>query len=60
MKLVQITTVTEAAIHQRAESHMTEREWCEQIWPVLVERARSGQTINYQSLKVLVVFNGWQ
>jgi hypothetical protein len=39
---------------------MTECEWCEQIWPALVERATSGQTINYQRLKERVGFNGWQ
>ena len=39
---------------------MTEREWCERIWPALVDRARSGHTINYKGLKELVKFNGWQ
>jgi hypothetical protein len=39
---------------------MTECEWCEQVWPALVRQARSGQTINYQSLKDAVGFNGWQ
>jgi hypothetical protein len=39
---------------------MTECEWCERIWPALIERARIGRTINYQSLKELVEFNGWQ
>jgi hypothetical protein len=39
---------------------MKECKWCERIWPALVEVARSGRTINYQSLKDTVSFNGWQ
>jgi hypothetical protein len=39
---------------------MTECEWCERIWPELAERARTGQTITYQSLKEVIGFNGWQ
>ena len=39
---------------------MTECEWCERIWPALVETARSGNTINYQTLKESVGFNAWQ
>lgn len=39
---------------------MTECEWCERIWPELLEIARSGQTITYQNLKTKVSFNAWQ
>jgi len=39
---------------------MTEREWCERLWPELVAIARAGRTVTYQSLKEIVGFNAWQ
>ena len=39
---------------------MTEREWCETIWPVLTSVAQSGGTITYADLKGRIGFKGWQ
>lgn len=39
---------------------MTEREWCERIWPVHVNLAAARTTITYKDLKSRIGFNGWQ
>ena len=39
---------------------MTECEWCQRMWPVLIDRAGNGLTINYKGLKETIEFKGWQ
>ncbi len=38
--------------------HMTEAEWALRIWPVLVEAAGQGQTIQYTDLKTQIDYGG--
>src|SRR4026208_1553186 len=39
---------------------MTEREWCEKIWPALTEVARRGEKTTYKELKAKTGFSGGQ
>ena len=38
--------------------HMTEAEWAQEIWPVLVEVASKRQTIQYTELKTVIDYAG--